>query len=498
MDDDERSGLEDLPLKMQSYWMATAPGLNNKVEGQEGHEGTRDYPEFEAGSDMSADVAIIGGGLVGITLGYLLKKEGLRVVIIEAGKLATGVTGHTTAKITSQHSLIYDQIKKQQGEELSMQYAQANEFAIGAIEKIALENNIECDYIHQPAYVYTLLDEYIAKLADETAAASSFGIKACLTDDTPLPFKVKAAMRFDGQAMFHPRKYLLPLAATIPGDGSAIFENTRAVDLHEGSTCSVILENGGKISAPIVVLATHYPFYDRHGMYFGRLYPVRSYVLGLYIREDFPDGMYINAESPSRSLRWQPDEGRKLVLAGGEHHKQGHESDTWKRYENLLDFAREVFTVESVCYRWSAHDYKSMDDLPYAGYLTKEKQNIFVATGYRKWGMTNSTASAFIIKDLILRRENPWAQVYSPSRSTAGSSVKNIIIENADTAANFIAGHLSGHPNCSHLGCALKWNDAERSWDCPCHGSRFSEDGSILSGPAVKPIKTDSEDIPAE
>jgi glycine/D-amino acid oxidase-like deaminating enzyme len=465
-------------LKPESYWIATTEGPS--------------FPSIE--NDISADVAIIGGGLVGITTAYLLKKEGVKTVIIEANRIAEGTSGHTTAKITSQHVLIYNDIKKQLGKELAEQYARANEFAIKAIADIAEENNIQCDYIVQPAYVYTHQFEYIQKIADETEAASSLGISAHYLEEIPLPFKVKAAMRFDNQAMFHPRKYLLGLAAAISGDGCAIYENNRAVDIHEGKTCSIIMENGRKVSAPVIILASHYPFYDRHGLYFSRLYPERSYVLGIRTDSDFPDGMFITAEDPGKSLRYQPDENGKLILVGGEHHKTGHDSNTWNRYEKLKEFAQTVFTVKSIEYRWSAQDYTSADNIPYTGYLTADRKNILVATGFRKWGMTNGTASAFILKDLIVKGESPWQEIYSPSRTNIEGSVNNFFVENADVAAKLIGGQFKNVPKCTHLGCGLQWNEAESSWDCPCHGSRFAEDGNILEGPAIRPLEAEEAD----
>lgn len=497
-----------LPRLPESYWMAAAS--------------VTDYPALE--SDIETEIAIVGGGLIGITLAYLLKKEGVKVTLIDADRIGQGTTGHTTAKITSQHSLIYDRIASKFGREKAMQYATANETAIRTISELIKENNIRCDFSNQPAYVYTLLDEYVKKIEDEVKAADTAGIKAAYLDRIPLPFTIKAAMRFDNQAQFHPRKYLLALAKKIPGEGSNIFENTKAVDLHEGVTCSVITSCGHKISAPRVVLASHYPFYDRHGLYFARLYPERSYALGVRISKKFPEGMFITAEEPGRSFRSHPDEDGEIVIIGGEHHKTGHGENTFSHYETLRDYSYSIYDVKQITSRWSAQDYTTMDDLPYAGYITSDRKNIFAATGFGKWGMTNSTASAMLIRDLILKGNSPWAPVYDPSRFNPGASAKNFVVENADVAKTLVTGILNTNPPevdlkpgegkiteiddkkvgayrdekgklhlvntaCTHLGCELKWNSAELSWDCPCHGSRFTYEGDIIEGPALKSLK---------
>ena len=498
----------DLPPVSASYWLASTPCTS--------------YPRLD--EDMSVDVAIVGAGLVGITLAYLLKKEGRKVAVIEADRILQGTTGHTTAKITSQHSLIYEKLIRSMGKELAYQYAEANESSIRLIETIIDENKIDCDFSHLPAYIYTQSDEYTEKIENEFKAASLLGISAQYTENTQLPFEVKAAMRFDNQAQFHPRKYLLALAEKIPGDGCAIYENTRAIDIVEEEKNIIVTQQGAKISSNVIVLATHYPFWDRHGLYFARMYPERSYIMGVRISERFPTGMYINAEDPGRSLRAQPYEGGELVLVGGEHHKTGHGENTYSHYEKLKDFACSNFNLQEILYRWSTQDYTSMDGIPFIGRITSSKPNIYVATAFMKWGMTNGTAAAVIIRDLIIKGESPWQEVFNPSRFTPIASAKNFVVENADVAKNFITdklvpidenidikpgeariiehgGSRAGayrdekgklhivDTKCTHIGCELHWNEAEMSWDCPCHGSRFSYDGEIIDGPALRPLK---------
>lgn len=490
------------------YWIASTPETN--------------YSSLN--NDIKVDVAIIGGGLVGITSAYLLKNAGLNVAIIEVDHIAQGTTSHSTAKVTSQHSLIYNKIKTQKGEEMARLYADANENAISKIESIINEKKINCDFIRQDAYIYTQSDKYIHDIADESETAYKLGIKAHYLDKIPLPFSVKSAVRFDNQAQFHPRKYLLELSKYIPGNGSYIFEGTKVVDIIEGRPCQVITEEGTKVTAEHVILASHFPFYDALGFYFARMYADRSYALGVKIKEKYPGGMYITAESPGRSLRNQSFEDGEMLIVAGEHHKTGQGDNMNIHYENLIDFANENFTLEDVMYRWSTHDYMTLDGIPYAGRIKSTIPNIYVATGFGKWGMTNSTVSSMIISDLIIDRKNPWEQLYSPSRPVTLTAIGKLISANADVAKHLITGKLESLSNdvdikngeaqavnidgqrigafrddkgklhmvdttCTHLGCEVQWNEAERSWDCPCHGSRFTYEGDIIEGPALNPLK---------
>lgn len=493
----------------QSFWLATTDNTG--------------YPELK--KDLHVDVAIVGGGMVGITAACLLKKEGLSVAVLEADRIVQGTTGHTTAKVSSQHGLIYYKIKQHMGEEKARQYAEANESAIRTISSLVKENDIDCDFEWRSSYVYTHLDEYVKKIEDEAKTADSLGIKASFLDKIPLHFPVKAALRFDNQAQFHPRKYLLALAARIPGNGSGIFEQTRAVDIEEGTRCTVITEKGARVTADNVIIASHYPFYDKPGFYFARLYQERSYLLGVIARQKLPEGMYITAEDPGRSLRSQKYGDGEIIMVGGEHHKTGHGETTSLHYENLATFAKEIFDVVDIPFRWSTQDCTTMDDVPFTGRLTRGRSNLYVATGFRKWGMTNSTSSAMILRDLITKGESPWEPVYSPSRFFDGDSTKTFIKENADVAGQFVYGKLEsvtnisqieltpgqgkivqvggqkagaykdgqGHVHlvdstCTHLGCETRWNDAEKTWDCPCHGSRYTYEGDVVDGPTVKPL----------
>lgn len=493
-----------------SYWIDSTEKTN--------------YPSLE--DDITVDVAIVGGGMVGITCAYLLKQDGLSVAVVEAKEIIGSTTGHTTAKITSQHSLVYDKIKKHMGDDKARQYAEANEFAIQEMAQLIKKKNIDCDFAYKSSYVFTQSNDYIEKIENEVKAASSLGIKAVFDEDPPLPFPVKASVRFDGQAQFHPRKYLLALAKDIPGGGSHIFEDTRVTGYEEKDGIELSTEQGRRVKAKKVIVASHYPIFDKSGFYFARIYQDRSYVVAVKMKEKFPDGMFINCEKPTRSLRSVHTKDGEIVLVVGDRHKTGQGENTINHYEKLLDFARENYTIEDVLYMWSTQDCMTLDGIPYVGQLTSDTRNMYVATGFGKWGMTNSTVSSIILKDLIVKGDSPWSAVYNPSRFTPVVSAKNFIVQNLNVAGKFISGkmetltlsddfdvkkgegkaiELKGKrlgvyrddadilhivdTTCTHMLCELEWNDAEKSWDCPCHGSRFTYEGKVIQGPAIKPLE---------
>ena len=498
---------DNIKNKSQSYWLSSTPTTN--------------YLTLD--KDIDVDIVIVGGGLAGISCAYLLQKEGYKITVLEADRICQGATAHTTAKIASQHGLIYSKIKTQLGKEMAKQYAEANETAISEIKKIIDEHQIDCDYISQPAFVYTAQEKYIKQIEEETKTAQELGIKASYVEEIPFPIPIYAAVRFDNQAQFHPRKYVLSLANIIQNNVH-IFENTRAVNIEEDDRYVIITEQGKKVRAEKVIIASQYPFYNKKGMYFSRLYPKRSYIVGFYAKEKYPGGMYINSEDPTRSLRSQQTNKGELVLVVGSNHTTGQKEDTEKRYEELINFAKDIFTVEDIPYRWSTQDYDTPDGIPYIGHFTSDTPNMYVATGFQKWGMTNSMVAAMIIRDMIVEGKSKWQDIYNPSRKNIISSAKNFIIENLKVAENLLEGKLSPLPDdidvkpteakvakikgerigiyrdeegeyhlvnttCPHMGCELNWNPAEKSWDCPCHGSRFTYKGEIIEGPAVKSLR---------
>jgi glycine/D-amino acid oxidase-like deaminating enzyme/nitrite reductase/ring-hydroxylating ferredoxin subunit len=493
--------------KQLSFWIDTTPRTN--------------FPTLQ--DDTAVDVAILGGGIVGLTAAVLLKRLGKTVAVIEARRVAEGVTGHTTAKVTSQHRLIYDTLIKEHGERKARLYGEANEAAIDRIAAFVAEKKIECDLLRLPAYVYTESDALLPQLETETHAASRLGLPASFVREVPLPFPVKGALRFEDQMQLHIRKYLLPLAAEIPGDGSYVFENTRAVRVREGIQCRVEIDNGFVVAKDVIV-ATHIPFPFK-GQFWSKAYPKREYGIAARIGPTpASEGMFISAESPTRSIRTATHNGENVLIVVGESHKTGEESDTERRYGNLERWARLRFEVAEFENRWSTQDYFSVDGLPYAGRIGAGSDHVYVATAFRGWGLSNGTAVAMLLSDLIVGRRNEWADLYDSTRKTPLVS-RGFYKDGIEEAAHFVrdriritksdladvragegrvmkvggqrvAVHRDSRGEvhdvsavCTHLGCIVSWNPAEGSWDCPCHGSRFGFEGEVLQGPAVRNLK---------
>ena len=503
--------MPDVPTgKHLSYWIDTTPRT--------------DYPVMEG--DVAVDVAILGGGITGLTAAALLKRLGKTVAVVEMGRIVEGVTGNTTAKVTSQHKLIYDSLIKQHGEQKARLYAQVNEAAIDCVASFVEEKGIDCDFRRLPAYVYTESEEMLPQLRTEVEAARRVGLPASFAEEAPLPFPVKGAVRFEDQAQFHVRKYLLALAGEVAGEGSHIFENTRALDVHEGTQCRVQTDRGNVVARDVIV-ATHIPFLFK-GQFWGKAYPQREYGIAAKIGETVAsEGMCISAGSPSRSVRTASHDGHTVLIVVGEEHKPGEDTHTERHYRHLEEWTRERFGVTDFRNRWSTQDYFSVDGLPYVGKVGVGSEHVYVATAYRSWGMTNGTAAAMLLSDLIIGRENPWADLYDSTRATPLSE-KSFYQEGVEEAAHFVKdrmegagesaadvapgeGKIVGRPGnqsvvyrdpqgevhavsarCTHLGCIVQWNPAETSWDCPCHGSRFSVDGEVLQGPAVSDLKKES------
>jgi glycine/D-amino acid oxidase-like deaminating enzyme/nitrite reductase/ring-hydroxylating ferredoxin subunit len=484
-----------------------------------------DIPKFpNLLEDIDVDVCVVGGGITGITTAYLLSKEGLKVALLEAGALLNGTTGHTTAKITAQHGLIYDELIQSIGAEKAKLYYNANNDALEFIRNTVQEHGIECDLTEEDAFIYTNADEYIKKLKNEMSAYEKLGINGELLDSVPVGFAVKAAIKMKNQAQFHPLNYLKPLVDFIKNAGGLIFENTTATDVDTSEKLIVRTYGGPSVHCKYVCACSHFPFYDGLGFYPTRMYAERSYIIAIKAEKEFLDGMYINAEQPTRSLRYAMMNGEKLLLIGGENHKTGQGIPTILHYQALENFAEQTFGIKEYLFRWSAQDLTTLDKVPFIGQITGGHPNIFVATGYRKWGMTNSTAAANLMKDLIIEKENPYHDLYSPSRF-GETSLKSFISTNVDVAKHLIEGKLE-YPlkgirdleqdqgsvvnvngkragaykdqdgkvyivdtTCTHLGCEIEWNSGDRTWDCPCHGSRFSITGDVIEGPAESPLK---------
>ncbi len=482
----------------------------------------KEYPVLN--NDIKTDVLIIGGGMTGITAASILKEAGVKLVMLEARKILQGTTGNTTAKVTSQHHLIYHYLISKFGVEKAHQYAEANQSAIEFIAKRVTDLNIHCDFERKSAYVYTESDSFIKNIENETDSALKLGIPAEFVTESTLPFQIKCAVKFNNQAQFHPLKYLLKLLENIEGDDCHIYENTQALSI-EGSSPYTVITDRGKVEANKVIVATHYPIFDKPGLYFARLYQSRSYIIGAKVTNTLPDGMFISADGPTHSFRTQPTDNGQMLLVAGEDHKTGQGDNTILHYERLKQYAERIYNIESIDYHWSAQDCMPVDSVPFIGKLSPNSENLYVATGFKKWGMTNSTVSAMLLSDLILERPNPWLDVFNPNRFNIAASAEEITSQNLNTAGKLVGGILNipsdeletvfmgegkiiklnnkklaiyrdhdNHlhavsPYCTHLGCEIKWNDAEKTWDCPCHGSRYSIDGDVIEGPTVKNLE---------
>ncbi|AGB31947.1 FAD dependent oxidoreductase [Natrinema pellirubrum DSM 15624] len=507
----------------ESLWLATTP--------------TTEYGPLEDG--LTVDAAVVGGGITGLSAALELQDAGRSVVVLEADKIVEGTTGHTTAKLTSQHGLVYDRLVSQFGEGKARQYAAANEAAIETVERRVETLDIDCDFRRTPAYTYAASPDDLGQIRDEVAAAQRVDLPASYVDETPLPFDVPGAVRFDEQAAFHPRKYLLAIAERIHDDGGHVFEETRALEVEPGSPCRVETDHG-TVVADDVVVATHFPVLDRAG-YFARMHPHRAYLLAVRIDGTPPEGMYYNTASPAATMRTYSvanggagagddvdDEDGDLLLVGGQSHKPSVDGvPTSERYRRCEAFARERFDVASVEYRWSTMDYSPVDDVPFIGRIDPLSEGVYVGTGFKGWGMTTGTAAETILADLIVEGSSPWADVFDPQRFTPKASAKRFLKENATVGGSFVGDRIKSllaalgadgaadlprgdarvvrrasqpvglyrddegtthavSATCPHMGCLVRWNDAEHTWDCPCHGSRFSHEGEVLSGPAVE------------
>lgn len=501
--------MHSLPLSVEPYWLTSTV-----------------LPSFPPlTEDIHVDVVVVGGGISGITTAYLLAKGGVNVALIEADRLLNGTTGHTTAKVTAQHDLIYDELLHHLGAEKAKMYYDACMEALQFIKTTIQEQRIDCDWTEENAYIYANTNASMSKLINEWKAYEKLGIAGAITETIPLSLPVHAALVMKHQAQFHPLKYLQKLVEAIRQKGGKIYEQTPAADVEQGETLTVITKHHKRLTCRHLVVCSHFPFYDG-GFYFSRMYAERSYVLAIQSDGQYPGGMYLSADEPKRSIRSaKAANGSELLLIGGESHKTGQGVPTIQHYEALQSFASDLFTVTAIPYRWSAQDLTTLDKVPYIGKMTANTPNVYVATGYRKWGMTNGTVAGLLLSDLILERNNRYDDLYTPSRFYADPSVKHFVMQNTDVAKHLIEGKIEvvvRTPNdlangegavvlvngkragaykdengvlsivdttCTHMGCEIEWNSGDRTWDCPCHGSRFSIHGDVIEGPAQQPLQ---------
>ena len=485
--------------------------------------------------ELSVDAAVIGGGLAGILTAHFLSRTGLRVAVLERGRIGGGQTSGTTAKITSQHGLIYHRLIEQFGEETARGYAAANQQAIGEYAALIEELHIDCDFRRRPAFLYTT--ENPALLAREHEAAARLGIASSLVTETGLPFPVAAALRFEAQACFHPLKFLYAVAEPLE-----IYERTAVLRVEDDR----VLTSRGTVTAKHIFFCCHYPFQNVPGYYFMRMHQERSYVIALAPEKNggasggskpgssasenpepespaagggIPEGMYLGIDPDGLSFRPSGD----MLLLGGGSHRTG-ENRAGGRFAKLRQAAADYYPSLREIAAWSAQDCITLDSIPYIGRFSSSTPNWYVATGFGKWGMTSSMAAALLLTGLIRDGAHPWEPVFSPQRFSLSASGKTLAQEMLHAAKDLSRrvfspprgevdalpkGHggvveLDGEKcgvykdengelfvvsiRCPHLGCQLEWNPDEKSWDCPCHGSRFDYRGRLLDEPAQQGI----------
>ncbi len=386
----------------QSYWIASTEDTN--------------YPALN--KNITVDIAIVGAGIVGIATAYQLLNSGMSIALFDGDRIAQATTGHTTAKVTSQHGLIYAQLISRFGRELAQQYATANEFVIKELKTIADQNNIDCDYTSLPAFVFTQDQNYVQQIKDEVEAAKSLGISASFVEQIPFSMQIKAGIRFDNQAQFHPRKFLLPIADFVHKEGGQIYEQSKIVKMVQKPDGKYLLNTseGYAVTANRVIIATNNPFYDEQNKFTSRISQLKTYAVLIKAQEKFPDGVFINAEQPNRSMRAINNGSEELILVVGDSQNVDNNSDASIHYQALIDFAKGLFTVEDVVFSWYTQDSMTADGLPYVGQFAPETPNLYIATGFGKWGVTNGIVASSLLRSLIVNNFSPWETVYNPSR----------------------------------------------------------------------------------
>lgn len=478
--------------------------------------------------NMQTEVCIVGGGITGIMTAYELSRIGLQVIVVDAYTLGSGTTGRTTAKITAQHGLIYDQIIRSYGVERAGLYYQSAIDGKNNIRNHIEQMEMDVQLEEKTSTVYTQEDENVQMIEDEFRAYEKLHIDGSLSQSTQLPIETKAAIHLPNQFQFQPLSYLKHMIERCVKNGIQFYEHSQAVDIEHDDQIKILFEQENTITCSYLVQTTHFPFYDPVGMFTTRLIPERSFVYAGLQPDMQLAGMYINCDKPLRSIRSTFFENEQAFLLGGEGYVVGKTKANIDPYEELKQTATEWFPEHSFIAKWSAQDYETMDSIPYIGRLKNKHENIFVATGFKKWGMTTSSTAALLITDLIQGKNNPYEELYSPSRFDLTTSVPSFVKQNTHVATQLVKGKLRAddskdldvntlQPNeattlfrdgrkigvfkdeshtihsvdttCTHLGCEVEWNGFDLTWDCPCHGSRYMYSGEVIEGPAKKPLK---------
>lgn len=476
--------------------------------------------------NVNTDVCIIGAGLTGLSVGYYLSRKNIKVTILEADTICSGASGATTGKITSQHGLFYNYLINSYGVEFAKKYLQANENAINEIEKIVKDNNIDCDFVRQSSYVFCDKESEITQFEAEIQALKRLDFNAIYREKLNIPISNFGGIEFPNQAMFDPIKYAVGLAKVIEENKGKIYEDSEAIDIRHENGIYKVYTKDNCVESKYVVIATHFPIKNFPGIYFMKMYQDISYMIAVASGQKVFDGYYINNSSPSVSFRNANDDDENITLISGNGHKVGREVNPSDSYKVLENIANNLFDGKyRLIDKWSTQDCVSMDKLPYIGRLSKMIENIYVATGFKKWGMTLSNIAANIITDMILGKQNEYEELFKTNRVKLVKNIKsykeqmketvyglginklkmsNETIKDIKVGEGKIVSYKNRKvgvykdeegkyhfikPICTHLGCELQFNKTDRTWDCPCHGSRFTIDGEVINNPAVNKIE---------
>lgn len=497
----------------ESYWMASADGTS--------------FPRLEA--DLDVDTVVIGGGMAGVCTAWELARAGVDVTLLEGDRVGSGTSGYTTAKLTALHGLVYGALRAEHGAEAAGLYARSQQDAVDHVADVCAELGADAELERVPAYTYAESTRRVEEIRAEAEAAREAGLPAEFVRETGLPYPVAGAVRVPGQLQFHPRKYLLALVRDLTARGGRVHERSRAVGLHDGTRCRVTTESGAEVVARDAVVATHYPVFDR-AMLFTRLMPRRELVAAAAVpAAEAPQGMYITPEQHTRSVRSAPlggDGGRRLLIVTGEEFDPGTGS-VEERFSLLTAWIRGRFPDAELTYRWAAQDNDTTDRLPYVGHAHPATQHVYVATGFGGWGMSGGVMSGRLLAAHIAGGPRPaWTELYDPRRLPHVREAGRLLGQQAFVAKHFVGDRL--HPShvdtvadipagsgavvrsggrhwaayrdrsgavtavsarCTHLGCLVHFDDADHVWECPCHGSRFATDGTVLHGPATRPLE---------
>ncbi|MDB5542193.1 MAG: yhfW1 [Devosia sp.] len=467
------------------------------------------YPTLDA--SLHADALVVGAGIVGLTAALRLCQEGRSVIVLEARRVGRQVTGRSTAKITTQHGLIYRHLTDMLGREQARIYAEANAAGLQQIIEWIERYDIDCDLEHRDAYVFVDHGAATEQLASEADAARAVGLVADLLNRAPLPFATGGALRFSDQAQFNPQAYLAGLAAAVTSAGGQIFEQSPAVLIDEAARWRAVT-SGGNVHAECIVVATNMTVKSPVGMS-KRTQPRMHAVMAFRIAQAAaPAGMFISADAPTHSIRVGRDDVGPLLIVLGPKFNTGQDGDVSRRFVELESWTRAHFAAGDIVWRWCNEDYDTADRVAYVGESDPDKApGFYIATGFNAWGISNGTAAGLLIADQIVGRRNPWAQLYDPRRPAPDdfnqsgdtqsmvASVDDIrpggggVIKAGEEKVAVWrddAGSLHAmSASCTHKGCTVTWNNADRTWDCPCHGSMFEADGTVIHGPAKKPLK---------